>query len=307
MSHHLPTPLFYSEPISQVANQQVWLKMECFQPSLSFKIRGIGRLCDYYVEQGYQSFVASSGGNAGYSAALIAKNLKRPLTVYVPSNTHPIYLEKMRRLGANVIIAGKVWDEANEAALSAAQKTQAAFLPPFDHPLIWAGNSTLVDEVVGQMAKPDAIVVAVGGGGLAAGVMEGLMRYGWSDIPLYGVEPVGAASLNASLAAGHLVHLAEINTLVTTLGTKHVCQRLLDLAREHSLKAVQVSDRQAVTACERFLNDHQVLVEPACGAALSVVYDKHPELSAYRSVLVIVCGGVGISPYLLKHYLEIAS
>lgn len=304
MSHHIATPLFYSESISQATAQKIWLKMDCFQPSFSFKIRGIGRLCDYYIEQGYRSFVASSGGNAGYSAAFIAKKLSIPLTVYVPSNTPPIYLEKIRALGARVIIAGAVWDDAHQAALAASIQQQAAYLPPFDHPLIWAGNSTLIDEVVGAMPKPDAIVVAVGGGGLAAGILEGLQRYGWSDIPLYGVEPEGAASFAASLKANKIVHLPAITTLITTLGTKHVCQRLVDLAQSSPMHALQVSDHQAVAACRRFLDDQQVLVEPACGAALAVVYEKHPALAAYQSLLVIVCGGVGISQALLQQYAQ---
>ncbi len=302
MAHHRVTPVFYSQPLSAQTGQKIYLKMECFQPSLSFKVRGIGRLTDYYVEQGYRSFVASSGGNAGYSAAYITRALQLPLFVFVPHNTHPIYVAKIRSLGATVIMKGDVWDDAHQAALQYATEHHAAYLPPFDHPLIWAGNSTLVDEVVAQMAKPDAIIVAVGGGGLAVGILEGLQRYGWQDIPLFGIEPLGAASLAASLAAGKMVQLAAINTLITTLGTKHVCQRLIDLSASHTIHALQVADAQAVKACRQFLDDHQVLVEPACGAALSVVYEQQPALRAFKSLLVMVCGGVGISPALLAEF-----
>lgn len=299
---HIETPTVFSHAMSEATGQSIWLKMECFQPALSFKIRGIGRLCRYYYEQGYHRLVASSGGNAGYCAAFAAQQLQLSLDVYVPANTHPIYLEKIRRLGAQVIVAGAVWDEAHQAALAAAAELQAAYVPPFDHPLIWSGNSTMVDELTQQMPKPEAIVVAVGGGGLAAGVIEGLIRHGWSDIPVWGIETQGAASFAASLTAGRMVYLDTIQTIATTLGTKHVCQRLLDLAQDYPVRALSVSDAQAVQACQRFLDDQQVLVEPACGAALAAVYDQHPALSHYRSILVVVCGGVGISSGLLQSF-----
>lgn len=302
MQLHVETPTVFSHALSEATGRKVWLKMECFQPALSFKIRGIGRLCSYYHEQGYHRLVASSGGNAGYCAAFAAQQLQLPLDVYVPGNTHPIYLEKIRRLGARVIVAGAVWDEAHQAALAAAAQLQAAYVPPFDHPLIWSGNSTMVDELSQQMPKPQAIVVSVGGGGLAVGVIEGLIRHGWSDIPVFGVETHGAASFAASLTAGRMVYLPKIQTIATTLGTKHVCQRLLDLAAAYPVQALQVSDAQAVQACQRFLDDQQVLVEPACGAALATVYDDHSALSDYSSILIIVCGGVGISSSLLQSF-----
>lgn len=305
MHYHIETPTVYSYPLSQASGQNIWLKMECYQPSLSFKVRGIGRLCHHYQQQGYRQLVASSGGNAGYSAAFVAQQLGLPICVYVPSNTHPLYVHKIRRLGAQVIVAGQVWDEAHQVALKAAADQQAAYIPPFDHPLIWAGNSTLMDEVVDQMPKPDAIVVAVGGGGLAIGVLEGLQRHGWTDVAVWGVETHGAASLAASLAAAKRLELPRIDTIATTLGTKQVSQHLLDLSPHYLLKPIQVSDGQAVRACQRFLNDHQLLVEPACGAALATVYERLPALACYSSVLVIVCGGVGIDIELLHHYAQL--
>lgn len=299
---YYPTPLLYSYPLSKITSQNIWLKMECYQPSGSFKMRGMEYLCRHYCELGLTQLVASSGGNAGYSAAYIAKHLDIPITVFVPSNTHKIYLDKIRSLGATVNIAGTVWDEAHQAALTFAKEENAGYVPPFDHPLIWLGNSTIMDEVVAAGVGFDAVVLAVGGGGLAVGVLQGLARNNLENIPVYGVETLGAASFQASLNAKELVTLPSITSIATTLGAKRICRELFELSQKRPIYALQVSDQQAVHACQRFLNDHLALVEPACGAALAVVYDQYPELTQYKNILVIVCGGVGISDELLREY-----
>jgi L-serine/L-threonine ammonia-lyase len=210
--------------------------------------------------------------------------------VVVPETTTEIARALIRQEGAELIVHGASWHEANSLAMSMVSETDA-FLHPFDDPLVWKGHATMIDEVAGSGMKPDAIVLCVGGGGLLCGVVEGLHRNGWNDMPVIAVETEGADSLARAVRAGERIELPAIKSIATSLGAKQVCEQAFNWREHHSILNVVVSDQAAVSACLRFLADHRVLVEPACGASLAAVYDGVPELEAFRSVMVVVCGG----------------
>ena len=291
MPLHIETPLLESRPLAVHAGRSVWLKMDALQPSGSFKLRGIGAACEAHARRGARCFISSSGGNAGIAAAHAGRRLGIPVQVVVPETTSARALELLRLEDAQVTVHGASWQEANELARSMLGEHDA-FLHPFDDPLVWEGHATLVDEVARSGLRPDAVVLSVGGGGLLAGVVAGLRRNGWDQVPVIAAETEGAASLAGSLAAGERITLAAIDSIATSLGAKQVCEQAFRVAREHPLKSVVVSDRAAARACLRFLDEQRVLVEPACGAALAVAYDGHPALADYRTVLMVVCGGV---------------
>ena len=290
MPLHIQTPLVESRPLGLRLGRQVWLKLDNLQPSGSFKLRGIGHACEASLARGARRFVSSSGGNAGLAVAYAGRLLGVPVTVVVPETTTERARALLQLEGAEIIVRGASWQEANDFAQSLLGPADA-FLHPFDDPLVWAGHSTLVDELVRAGARPDAIVLCVGGGGLLSGVVEGLQRHGWHDIPVIAVETEGAASFHEAVKAGHTVELDRIASVATSLGAKRVCEQALRCTQQHLIHSVVVSDRSALSACERFLADHRMLVEPACGASLAVAYEDAPELAPYRSVLIVVCGG----------------
>jgi L-serine/L-threonine ammonia-lyase len=290
MPLHIQTPLVESRPLSVSAGTEVRLKLDNLQPSGSFKLRGIGHACEAYLARGARRFVSSSGGNAGLAVAYAGRLLGVPVTVVVPETTTERARALLHLEGAEVIVHGASWQEANDLARSAVGPADA-FLHPFDDPLVWRGHSTIIDELVHAGARPDAIVLCVGGGGLLCGVVEGLHRHGWRDIPVIAVETEGAASFHEAVKAGHTVELDRIASVATSLGAKRICEQALRWAGLHPVHGVVVSDRSALSACERFLSDHRMLVEPACGASLAVAYERVPMLAGYRSVVVIVCGG----------------
>lgn len=290
MTLHINTPLVESLPLSVAAGRAVWLKLDALQPSGSFKIRGIGLACETYAQRGATRFVSSSGGNAGLAVAYAGRKLGVAVTVVVPETTTARARELLQLEGAELIVTGASWQEANAHALSLVGPNDA-FLHPFDNPLLWQGHATLIDEVAQTGWKPDAVVLSVGGGGLLCGVAEGLQRNGWADVPILAVETEGAASYHAALQAGGPVDIPQITSIATSLGAKRVCDTAFDWSQKHPIRSVLVSDHSALAACERFLNDHRILVEPACGAALALVYDHPDELAAYKNVLFIVCGG----------------
>ncbi len=291
---HIETPLFASRPLTLRSGKEIWLKFESMQPTGSFKIRGIGQACQSFVRQGAKRFISSSGGNAGIAAAYAGRLLSVPVIVVVPKTTTNRAKRLIQNEGAEVIVHGTSWQEANNMALSMLNKTDY-FIHPFDDPLVWQGHASMIDEIAVSGIKPEVIVLSVGGGGLLCGVIEGLQRNNWADLPIIAVETEGAESYAASVREGHLVELASISSIATSLGARQVCNQAYIWSKTYSIKNVVVSDRSAIAACEQFIEDHQVIVEPACGASLATVYDKIPELRSFSLVLVIICGGVTVT------------
>ncbi|XP_076010408.1 L-serine dehydratase/L-threonine deaminase-like [Genypterus blacodes] len=305
MSLHVHTPLRESLVLSKEAGTSVFLKLDSCQPTGSFKIRGIGHLCQTWAERGCERIVCCSGGNAGMAAAYSARQLQIPATIVVPVVTPNSTVERLEAEGATVIVKGKALDDSIEYGRELVNNNQGwIYVSPYDDPLIWEGHTSIVKELKKDLkVKPGAIVVSVGGGGLLNGVILGLRSVGWGDVPVIGMETQGADSLNATVKAGKLVTLPEITSIASTLGLRTVSAQTLKLIGEHKVFSEVVTDQQAVKAAERFVDDEKFLVEPACGAALAAAYcgiikrlQGEGKLAKDLGPVVIeVCGGNNIS------------
>jgi len=271
------------------------LKCDALQPSGSFKLRGIGAACEEYASQGKSRFISSSGGNAGIAVAYAGRQLSIPVTVVVHETTTPRAKALIEQEGASVVVHGASWMEANALAQSMLDH-EAAFVHPFDNPTLWRGHATMIDEVATQNVRFDAVLLSVGGGGLLSGVVEGLQRNGLEDTPVVAIETQGADSLARSVAEGARIELDAITSVATSLGAKKVCANAWEVTRSHDVRCHVVSDLEALEACERFLHDHRILVEPACGATLAAIYGREQSIIAeFESPLVIVCGGATVT------------
>ncbi|KAI1444824.1 pyridoxal-phosphate dependent enzyme [Annulohypoxylon stygium] len=314
----IETPCIPSAPLSRAAGCNIFLKLENLQPSGSFKSRGIG----YMMQQAMLSknssnvhFYCSSGGNAGLACATAAGILGRPCTIVVPMLTKPHMIDKMRLLGAEVIQIGAHWAlaDAHLRSVLLANDPAGVYVPPFDHPDVWKGASTIVDELAYQI-KPhkvsqiDGILCNVGGGGLLNGIMTGVEKNFQKSKPkVLAVETVGAESLNASVRAGELITLPAITSIATSLGAPRVSEESFRWSQEASyLSSFVVSDAEAVAATMRFADDARMLVEVACGATIAPVYNGDlikvmggeglsDEDWKARNVVIIVCGGSNVS------------
>uniref|UniRef100_A0A2K5E509 L-serine ammonia-lyase n=1 Tax=Aotus nancymaae TaxID=37293 RepID=A0A2K5E509_AOTNA len=305
---HVKTPIRDSMALSKVAGTSVYLKMDSAQPSGSFKIRGIGHFCKRWAKQGCAHFVCSSAGNAGMAAAYAARQLGIPATIVVPSTTPALTIERLKNEGATVKVVGELLDEAFELAKALAKNNPGwVYIPPFDDPLIWEGHTSIIKELKEALrAKPGAIALSVGGGGLLCGVVQGLQEVGWGDVPVIAMETFGAHSFHAATTAGKLVSLPKITSVAKALGVKTVGAQALKLFQEHPIYSTEFRVMcQEKTPYYRKLtyNDEKILVEPACGAALAAVY-SHVVQKLQRegklpvplpSLVVIVCGGSNIS------------
>ncbi|XP_021113062.1 L-serine dehydratase/L-threonine deaminase isoform X3 [Heterocephalus glaber] len=332
---HVRTPLRDSMALSKVAGTSVYLKMDNAQPSGSFKIRGIGHFCKTWAERGCEHLVCSSAGNAGLAAAYAARKLGIPATIVVPNTTPALTIQRLKDEGAVVTVVGEVcagpgggreggWraraphsltpaapvtlqtlDEAFVLAKALAKNNPGwVYVTPFDDPLIWEGHTSVVRELKEALsAKPGAIALSVGGGGLLCGVVQGLQEVGWGDVPVIAMETIGAHSFHAAATAGKLVTLPKITSVAKALGVNTVCAQALKLFGEHPIFSELISDQEAVAAIEKFADDEKILVEPACGAALAAVYShvvrrlqgKGKLRAPLSSLVVIVCGGSNIS------------
>lgn len=291
MPIHLTTPLVESDAFG-TPTQRVWLKLECLQPSGSFKLRGIGHACEIHAARGARRLLSSSGGNAGMAVAYAGRHLGLPVTVVVPESTGERARLLIRRFGAEVVVHGRSWMEANEHLKTLRQETDA-FIHPFDDPLVWQGHATMIAEAATQGPRPAAVVLSVGGGGLMCGVLQGMQAAGWGDVPLVAVETRGAESLHAAVAAGRPVTLPAITSLATTLGARQVCDTAFEWTRRHEVHSLTVSDDEAVRACLAVADEHRLIVEPACGAAIAATVQRQAApLRTAADVLVILCGGL---------------
>ncbi|KAM0753706.1 tryptophan synthase beta subunit-like PLP-dependent enzyme [Meredithblackwellia eburnea MCA 4105] len=325
-SLHIKTPLVYSSPLSRKAGCHVYLKLENTQPSGSFKNRGIGALAVRSFETYGPSahLVCSSGGNAGLACAYAAFSLGVECTIFVPTSTKPEVIKRIEGYGAKVIQGGQHWFEADLQARKLVEKEkEAVYVPPFEHPLVVKGHATIIKEIADQLKEQGSteaagLICSVGGGGLLAGLLEGMQNSGGIlDVPVIACETAGAASLRASAQASFeakppavkQIPLPAITTIASTLGATMVSRQAVEsvLAHKPGVPSVVFEDERAVSCMRSFIDDHAFFVEPACAAALVPIYDPRVLRAALpdgkfgaagetppadaSSIVVIVCGG----------------
>ena len=300
------TPLHNKTPLitKQTPSLNIHLKLDNHQPAGSFKIRGIGNMCQKAIQtKNTKRFVASSGGNAGMAVAYAGSKLNIPVNVFVPNTTPEYMRNKLTEEGADVRVIGDVWDETNRETLKFIDESSEAdnilYVPPFDHEDIWEGHASVVDELAREMSSPpDCIVVSVGGGGYFIGVCQGVQKVGWAQTTkVIAMETIGADSLYQSVQAKELITLGGITSIAKSLGALRVSQEALSCALSNDLNVISevVTDEEALMACDLFQKEFDLLVEPACGASLATVYvdevGKRVFPEGVRDVVVLVCGG----------------
>jgi L-serine/L-threonine ammonia-lyase len=192
-SLYIETPLLESRPLSVRLGVPVLLKMEALQPSGSFKARGMGEACRAAAEQGAQRVVCASGGNAGYAVAYAGRQLGMQVTIVVPETTAPRAKELIQAENAELIVHGSSWDDAHAYAVDLARNSNAAYIHPFDDPVVWRGHSTMIEEIERTGVRPGMIVLSVGGGGLLCASLDTAAF----DNAVAGERPVRGASVPA--------------------------------------------------------------------------------------------------------------
>jgi threonine dehydratase len=269
---------------------RVTLKLECLQVTGSFKARGaMNRALGTPPDQLRAGIVTASGGNHGLAVARTAFAADVPAVVFVPSNVSPAKVAKMKAWNARVEIAGDEWSKSNEAALEYAARTGASYFHPFADPLVVAGQGTLGLEVLEDLPDVDAILVAIGGGGLIAGLSTAI-RARRPSVRIIGIEPVGSPTLKASLDAGHVVTLDAVTSRVPTMSCRRTDENVFETVRRNVDEIVLVTDDEMEEASRWLWFEMGVAADLSGAASLAALRQGIPRLARAKHVCALVCG-----------------
>lgn len=286
------TPLIAAAPAHAplAAAGEILLKLECLQASGSFKARGaFSRLTMLGEAERARGLVTASGGNHGIAVAYAARHAGLPATVVVPAGVHPAKAARIRDYGATLIVEGSVWDEANARALAIARDSGAAYVHPFANPAVAAGQGTIALELLEDDPGLDTVLVAIGGGGLISGIATagaGLKP----GLRIVGVEPTGAPTIHAALAAGCVVTLPAVTTRVPTLAARRTEQATFDLIRRHVREVVLVEDEDLARASRHLWSEFGIAADLSGAAAAAALLTGAYRPAPGERVAAIVCG-----------------
>lgn len=290
----LTTPLQYSTRLSARTGHDVWLKREDLQVVRSYKLRGAYNLLAQLTgEQRARGITCASAGNHAQGVAYACQQLKLTARIYLPRTTPRQKRNRIITLGGSsvdVILVGDTYDAAFAHAQQDASDTGAILVPAFDHADVIAGQGTVAREIVEQLGHaPDILVVPVGGGGLISGSATWLGARA-PDVRVIGVEPTGAASMAAAIAAGHPVPLEDLDGFVDGAAVRQVGSLNAQIVREAQIEFVEVDPG---VLCEEMLdlfNSDGIISEPAGALAPAALRGFDPG-GVRKTVVCVVSGG----------------
>lgn len=263
------TPLQAMPRLSARIGNQVQLKREDRQPVHSFKLRGAYNMVSSLSDgQKAAGVIAASAGNHAQGMALSGTKLGIKTTIVMPKTTPDIKVEAVRGFGGNVVLHGNNFDEAKAEAERLAQECGYTFVPPFDHPLVIAGQGTIGMEMLQQNGHLDYIFVPVGGGGLAAGVAV-LVKQLMPEIKVIAVEPEDSACLKAALDAGEPVVIDQVSMFADGVAVKRIGEETFRLCDKYLDGHITVSSDEICSAVKDIFEDTRAIAEPSGALALA--------------------------------------
>ncbi|TMI39347.1 threonine/serine dehydratase [Candidatus Bathyarchaeota archaeon] len=292
------TPLIESPALSRRFGHEVYLKLECFQPIRVFKIRGAYNKISQIPAK---KIVAASSGNHGIAAAYCSRLRGKQCTIVVPETAVKEKVDVIKEYGAEVVKFGRYHSDREAKAREIAGQTGAIFVPPFNDPDIIAGQGTCGLEIAQQLDDFDSVIVPVGGGGLISGISIAIKSLKPSA-RVYGVEPTGAAKMEASLNAGKIIMIDEPKSIADGLIPASVGDLTLEACQKNVDGMFSVPDDEILSAMKLLIEEAHIFPEPSGSTPLAVLSraEKSNKLGD-RVVLVISGGNVSLS--LLKRLL----
>ncbi len=288
------TPCSESIALSEITGCELFCKREYLHRTGSFKERGARNALALLLEErgpGH-GVIAASAGNHALGLAWHGRSLGIPVTVVMPRYAPLVKVATCRRLGANVILKGNTFDEAKAHADQLAAENGLDYIHPFDNLHVIAGQGTLALEILDQVPDLDAVLVPIGGGGLAAGVIT-VLRTLKPGVKIIGVEPENAASFSAALAAGKTVEITPSYTLADGLAVAKTGERPFALAKEGLDEIVTVREDAIALAILRLAELEKAVVEGAGASALAALLGGAlPGLKGKRVVIPLTGGNI---------------
>ena len=282
------TRLIHSPFLSQSCGNQVYLKPENMQVTGAYKIRGAYyKISTMSEEEKSRGLVTASAGNHAQGVAYAARAAGVPATIVMPTTTPLMKVNNTKDYGAQVILHGDVFDEAAALAAKMSEEQGLTYVHPFNDLEVATGQGTIAYEIFQDLPDVDVILVPIGGGGLAAGVST-LAKLLNPNVQVIGVEPVGAASMKASLDAGHVVTLPAATTIADGVAVKTPGDKVFPYVQKNLDEIITISDDELVAAFLDVMEKHKMIAENA--GLVTVAALRHLQCRD-QNVVSILSGG----------------
>jgi threonine dehydratase len=299
------TALEYAPSLSRATNNHVWLKREDEQPVFSFKLRGAyNKMARMSAEALGHGVVAASAGNHAQGVALSARKLGCRAVIVMPVTTPSIKVEAVRALGAEVVLEGDHYDAAYAAASRLAQEQGLSFVHPYDDPEVITGQATIGVEIMRQHPGPiEAVFVAVGGGGLIAGV-GAVIKALRPEVKIIAVEPEDADAMTRSLASGERITLDHVGRFADGVAVKRVGEHTFGLAKQVIDDCIVVSNDAICGAIKEIFEDRRAILEPAGALAYAGLRKYAAQHGLSEKHLIAIACGANVNFDTLRHVSE---
>lgn len=283
------TQLVSSEAVSARLGCPVYLKLEMFQKTGAFKVRGaFNKVLSIPEGQRGRGLVAVSGGNHAQAVAYVGKQLGLRSVIFMPDKTPRNYLDATKGYGAEVILVPNAHEAFQKVAVYEAEGWTSVH--PFDDPLVMAGQGTIGLEIVEDLPGVTDVVVSIGGGGFIGGIATAVKALR-PQARMWGVETEGADAMTLAIAAGKPVLLTHITSIARTLGAPSVSEQTLLMAKKYLESVTLVPDVEAARALRFLLERAKVLTEPAASCTLAAAERLRERFSPSSQVVLVLCGG----------------
>ncbi len=289
--HARHTPLLTSRLLSERTGYDVRLKAELFQRTGSYKLRGpLNKLAHLSAEQKRRGVICSSAGNHAQGVALAAQLEGVRAVVVMAENATPSKVAATRAYGAEVVLHGRIWDEANALAQRLAAEQGLTFIHPFDDLQLIAGQGTVGLEIAEDLPDVDAVIVPIGGGGLISGVALALKAVK-PTVRVIGVESSDGPAMQRSVEAGHVVTLDRVDCVIDGLRVQRVGELTFSIVRRHVDALVTLSDADIFEAVLWVMGRCKLVVEGAAAAPVGALLNGLVALPAGARVVCVLSGG----------------
>jgi threonine dehydratase len=285
------TPLLGSRTLSDETGFDVRLKAELFQRTGSYKIRGpLVKLSRLTQEERDRGVVCSSAGNHAQGVALAARIHGIKAVVVMASNATPSKVAATKAYGAEVVLHGTIWDEANEKAKELVRDRGLTYVHPFDDLDLIAGQGTLGLEIMRDWPDVDVVVVPIGGGGLISGVSMAVKAFKPSA-KVIGVESSGAPGMHDSVEQGHVVTLDRVDCIIDGLRVKRVGEQTFEVVRRYVDEIVTLPDEKMFEAMIWVMSHTKLVVEGAAAAPVAALLNGLVKVPRGARVAAVLSGG----------------
>jgi threonine dehydratase len=289
--HVYHTPMLTSRSLSEATGFDVRLKAELFQRGGSYKVRGpMNKIAHLSPEERARGVICSSAGNHSQGVALAARQYGIPAVVVMAENATPSKIAATEGYGAQVVLHGSIWDEANEKALELVEERGLTYIHPFDDPQLIAGQGTVGLEIMEDAPDVQIIVVPIGGGGLISGISMAVKSVN-PNVRVIGVESSGAPAMQRSVEAGHLVTLDHVDCVIDGLRVKRVGRLTRSVVSRFVDEIVTLPDEKIFDAVLWIMTRAKLVAEGAAAAPVAALLEGRVTAEPGTRVVAVLSGG----------------